>query len=149
MFEIIFYLFSFLLAYLDYKEHIVPNNMLLTLIIMLIIFGLFEDRLNIYSFVISFSLLIFFSALILINPKMILGGGDIKYIMVIALFLEPILFPFFLIITGLVQSFFIIFIQFIQKKKETPMVPAMLIAVIISNWLYSLPIFPFGKMMGN
>jgi len=109
---------------------------------MLIIFGLFENRLDINSFFISGALLIFFSGLILVNKKMILGGGDIKYIMIIAIFLEPILFPFFLIITGIVQSFFVVFEQFIRKKEKTAMVPGMLMSVIISEWLYTTSYFP-------
>jgi len=142
MFEIIFYVFSLLLAYLDFKKYIVPNNILLTLICMLLIFGLLENRLDINSFFIAGALLIFFSGLMLINQKMILGGGDIKYIMVVAIFLEPILFPFFLIITGIVQSFFLVFTQFIQKKEKTAMVPAMLLSVLMSQWLYTTSYFP-------
>jgi len=142
MYEIIFYVFSFLLAYLDFKKYIVPNSILLTLFCMLIIFGLLENRLNINSFFIAFALLVFFSGLMLINRKMILGGGDIKYIMVVAIFLEPILFPFFLIITGVVQSLFLIFIQFICKKEKTAMVPAMLLSVLLSQWLYTSSYFP-------
>lgn len=143
MFEIIFYVFSLVLAYLDYKKYIVPNNILLTMFGMLIIFGLLEDRLNLYSFFIAFALLLFFSGLILINRKMVLGGGDIKYIMVVAIFLEPILFPFFLIITGIVQSIFLIFMKLVKNKQMAAMVPAMLISVIISVWLYQSPLFPF------
>ena len=142
MYEIIFYVFSFLLAYLDFKKYIVPNSILLTLLIMLIIFGLLESRLNINSFFIAFALLSFFSALILINKKMILGGGDIKYIMLVSIFLEPILFPFFLIITGVVQSLFLIFTQLICKKEKTAMVPAMLVSVLMSQWLYTSNYFP-------
>jgi len=149
MFEIIFYVFSFVLAFLDFKKYIVPNNILLTLICMLVIFGIFENRLHVNSFIISFFILLFFSGLILINRKMILGGGDIKYMMVIAVFIEPILFPFFLIITGLVQSVFLIFAQVIQKKQYAAMVPAMLISVIISSWLYDSSYFPFASMIGN
>ncbi|NQY93390.1 MAG: prepilin peptidase [Campylobacteraceae bacterium] len=142
MYEIIFYVFSFLLAYLDFKKYIVPNSILLTLLIMLIIFGLLESRLNINSFFIAFALFSFFSALILINKKMILGGGDIKYIMLVSIFLEPILFPFFLIITGVVQSLFLIFTQLICKKEKTAMVPAMLVSVLMSQWLYTSNYFP-------
>jgi len=149
MFEIIFYVFSSVLAYLDYKKFIVPNDILLTLLMMLIVFGLFEDRLNINSFGISFLLLVFFSVLMLLNRKMILGGGDIKYMMVIAIFIEPILFPFFLIITGIVQSSFLIFIQNIQKRKIAPMVPAMLISVILSTWFYNSTYFPFSNVLGS
>ncbi len=147
MFEIIFYVFSALLAYLDYKKFIVPNNILLTLLLMLIVFGIFENRLDINSFLISFALLVFFSALILIKPKMVLGGGDIKYIMIVAIFLEPILFPFFLIITGIVQTIFLIHAQMIQKKRYAAMVPAMLVSVIISSWLFNSSYFPFADVI--
>ena len=149
MFEIIFYVFSSVLAYLDYKKFIVPNNILLTLLVMLIVFGFFENRLNVNSFLISFALLLFFCALILIRPKMVLGGGDIKYIMVVAIFLEPILFPFFLIITGVVQTIFLVHAQMIQKKRYAAMVPAMLISVMLSIWLHHSPYFPFAEFIGN
>ena len=149
MFEIIFYMFSSLLAYLDYKKFIVPNKILFTLLIMLIISGLFENRLNINSFFISFSLLVFFSTLILIDRKMVLGGGDIKYMMIVAIFLEPILFPFFMIITGITQSLFLIYSQVILKKQKVAMVPAMLLSVIISSWFYTSSFFPFVKMIEN
>ena len=95
MFEIIFYLFSSILAYLDYKKFIVPNKILFIFLIMLLISGLLENKLNIISFYISFALLIFFSTLLILKPKLILGGGDIKYMMIVSIFLQPILFPFF------------------------------------------------------
>jgi len=148
MFEIIFYVFSFFLAYIDYKKFIVPNKILFILLIMLIVFGLFEDKLNISSFLISFFVLVFFSISILINPSMILGGGDIKYMMIVAIFLQPVLFPFFLIITGVVQSLFLIYFQQIQKKQKVAMVPAMFIAVVMSQFYYDSPFFPFEKMAG-
>jgi Flp pilus assembly protein protease CpaA len=110
---------------------------------MLIVFGLFENRLNINSFFVSIAILLFFCALILIKPKMVLGGGDIKYIMIVAIFIEPILFPFFLIITGVVQTVFLVHTQMIQKRRKTAMVPAMLISVILSTWLYHSPYFLF------
>jgi len=147
MFEVIFYLFSSLLAYLDYKKFIVPNKILGMLLIMLIISGLFENRLNVNSFFISFSLLVFFSILILVKPKMILGGGDIKYMMIVAIYLQPILFPFFMIITGIVQSLFLIYAKFVQKKRKVAMVPAMLLSVVISSLFYNSSFFPFDKMM--
>jgi|GEM_PF-1354766 len=145
MYEIIFYVFSFVLAYLDLKKYIVPNNIILAQICMLLIFGFLESRLNITSFFIAGALLIFFSGLMLVNRKMILGGGDIKYIMVVAIFIEPILFPFFLIITGIVQTLFLVFAQTILKKEKTAMVPAMLLSVIISSWFYTSVYFPLIK----
>jgi len=69
--------------------------------------------------------------------------------MVVAIFLEPILFPFFLIITGVVQSVFLMYAQIIQKKQKAAMVPAMLISVIISTLLYHSPYFPFLGLVEN
>jgi len=149
MFEIIFYVFSSLLAYIDYTKFIVPNKILLILLIMLIIFGLLENKLNINSFFISFSVLIFFSVLLLINPSMILGGGDIKYMMIVAIFLQPILFPFFLIITGIVQSLFLLYSQKINKKQKVAMVPAMFISVFLSQLYYDSSYFLFEKIASS
>ena len=149
MFEIVFYVFSSLLAYLDYKRFIVPNIILLTLLLMLVVFGFIENRLNIYSILISLSILLFFSCIILINRKMVLGGGDIKYMMIIAIFLEPMLFPFFLVITGIVQSLFLVFAQVVQKKQKSAMVPAMFIAVIVSIQLQHSSLLPFGGMLSH
>ena len=143
MFEIIFYVFSFILAYLDFKKFIVPNNILLTLVVMLIIFGVFENRLNMNAFLIATALVLFFSSLIIVNKNMVLGGGDMKYMLVVAIFLEPFVFPFFLIITGVMQTIFLTFAQVVQKKQKAAMVPAMLISVILSNFLYSSSFFPF------
>jgi len=146
MFEVVFYMFSILLAYIDYKKFIVPNKILIIFFILLIIFGLIENRLDINSFFIAFTLLVFFIGLILINPHMILGGGDIKYIMIVAIFLQPILFPFFLIITGVMQSLFLLYGQTIQGKKKVAMLPAMLISVVLSELYYSTTYFPFEKV---
>lgn len=149
MFEIVFYVFSALLSYLDYRRYIVPNVILLTLLLMLVVFGFIENRLNIYSIAISLSILLFFSGIILINRKMVLGGGDIKYMMIIAIFLDPMLFPFFLVITGILQSAFLVFAQVVQKKQKSAMVPAMFIAVIISIQLQHSSLLPFGGMLSH
>lgn len=149
MFEIVFYVFSALLSYLDCRRYIVPNVILLTLLLMLVVFGFIENRLNIYSIAISLSILLFFSGIILINRKMVLGGGDIKYMMIIAIFLDPMLFPFFLVITGILQSAFLVFAQVVQKKQKSAMVPAMFIAVIISIQLQHSSLLPFGGMLSH
>ncbi|PHS57989.1 MAG: hypothetical protein COB17_04635 [Sulfurimonas sp.] len=149
MFEIIFYLFSSILAYLDYKKFIVPNKILFIFLIMLLISGLLENKLNIISFYISFALLIFFSTLLILKPKLILGGGDIKYMMIVSIFLQPILFPFFMIITGLMQSLYLIYVQIVQKKRKAAMLPAMFISVLISNLFYHSSFFPFQKIIGQ
>ncbi len=76
-------------------------------------------------------------------PTIILGGGDIKYIMVVALYLQPLLFPLFLLITGLMQMIFLIYFQKVKKRKTAPMAPAIFLAVILTDLLYKLGIYAF------
>ncbi|TLP39617.1 prepilin peptidase [Arcobacter arenosus] len=133
IFYISFYIFSLLLSYTDCTKYKIPNITILTLIIFLIIFGLLENKLNLYSIAISFAILIFFVIILIAMPKAILGGGDIKYIMVVALFLEPMLFPLFLIISGICQTLFLLYFQKIKKRRVAPMAPAIFLAVMISQ----------------
>ncbi len=130
IFTLSFYIFSVLLSYLDCTRYKIPNLTLFTLLLFLIIFGLIENELKLYSFAISLIILVFFVIILLIMPKSILGGGDIKYMMVIAIYLDPILFPHFLLLTGLMQLFFLLYFQKIKKRKVAPMAPAMFLAVI-------------------
>ncbi len=138
IYYISFYIFSLLLSYTDCTKYKIPNITILTLIIFLIIFGLLENKLNLYSIAISFAILIFFVIILIAMPKAILGGGDIKYIMVVALFLEPMLFPLFLIISGICQAFFLLYFQKIKKRRVAPMAPAIFLAVIISQLINSM-----------
>ncbi len=133
IFYISFYIFSLLLSYTDCTKYKIPNITIFTLIIFLIIFGLLENKLNLYSIAISFAILIFFVIILIAMPKAILGGGDIKYIMVVALFLEPLLFPLFLIISGICQTLFLLYFQKIKKRRVAPMAPAIFLAVMISQ----------------
>ncbi|UTJ06238.1 prepilin peptidase [Arcobacter roscoffensis] len=141
MFAIIFYIFSTVLSYTDYKKYLVPNNILLTMAIMLLIFGFFESKIYISSIVLSLVVLLFFITLMLINRQMILGGGDIKYMMLVALFLGLKPFAVFLIITGLLQTIVLLFMQKVKKRRVAAMVPVMFISVIIVNILSYLNIF--------
>ena len=142
MFSFVFYLFSFLLSYLDYKRFIVPNIILVTCFLLLLFFGFFEQQLNIYSFLISILVLLFFTGLILLKPTMILGGGDIKYMMLVAIYIKPMLFPMFLLVTGIVQTLFLLYKQLYKKRRVAPMVPAMFIAVFITEVLFIFNIYP-------
>lgn len=143
MFTISFYIFSIILSYTDYKKFLVPNNLLLSMSIMLIIFGFFESKIYISSIVLSFLVLIFFIILILLKPTMILGGGDIKYMIIIAFYLGIEPFALFLVITGILQTLTLLYIQNIKKRRIAPMVPIMFLSVIIVEILISLNIYPF------
>jgi len=144
IYHISFFIFSILLSYTDCTKYKIPNITILTLSLFLILFGYIEGELKLYSFVISFTILIFFVTILIVMPKMILGGGDIKYMMVIAIYLEPLLFPLFLLLTGVVQTFFLIFFQKYKKRRVAPMAPAMFLAVILTLTLYKYNIYTFG-----
>ncbi|QDF27869.1 prepilin peptidase [Halarcobacter anaerophilus] len=133
IFHISFYIFSFFLLYFDCKKRIIPNALLGTLLVFLFIFGYFEDKLNLFSFLNLFVITLFYIIVLLLFPKQILGGGDIKYMAVSTLYLEPSHFPFFLIIAGLVQMFFLIYFKKIKKRRSAPMAPAILLAVVFTK----------------
>ncbi len=143
LFSISFYIFSFFLSYIDCKRYRIPNITLGTLLIFLLIFGYIENQFNIYSFIVPLLILLFFVIILLIMPTMILGGGDIKYIVVVALYLQPLLFPLFLLITGLMQMIFLIYLQKIKKRKVAPMAPAIFSAVIFTELLFKLGFYTF------
>ncbi|WP_072679781.1 prepilin peptidase [Arcobacter sp. LA11] len=143
MFSISFYIFSFILSYIDCTKYKIPNILIVTLLLFLLSFGYLDSQLNLYSFIISFLILLFFVIILLIMPNMILGGGDIKYIMVVAIYLEPILFPLFLLTTGIVQMFFLIYFQKYKKRRVAPMAPAIFLAVIITEILYKMELYPY------
>lgn len=74
----------------------------------------------------------------LLNKRYIIGGGDIKYIMIVGLYLGVSSFALFLIITGLLQTITLLYIQNIKKRKIAPMVPIMFLSVIIVELLVKL-----------
>lgn len=143
MFIISFYIFSFVLSYTDYKKFLVPNNLLLSMSLMLIVFGFFESKIYISSIILSFLVLVFFIILLLLKPNMILGGGDIKYVIVVAFYLGIEAFALFLVITGILQTLTLLYIQNIKKRRIAPMVPIMFLSVMIVEILISFDIYPF------
>jgi len=138
-----FYIFSAFLSYTDCTRYRVPNVMILTCSIFLLVFGFFENRLTLFSFVIPLAILVFFVIVILLKRTMILGGGDIKYMMLVGFYLEPFLFPLFLLLAGIFQGIFLIYFQKIKKRRVAPMVPAMFLAAIFTEISFLLEIYPF------
>jgi leader peptidase (prepilin peptidase) / N-methyltransferase len=110
---------------------------------MLLVFGLIGSKLYISSIILSFAVLLFFICIILINRQLILGGGDIKYMMIVALYLGVQSFALFLVITGLLQTFALIYVQYIKKRKVAPMVPIMFLSTIIVEILVFNGFYPF------
>lgn len=99
--------------------------------LMLLIFGFLESKIYISSIILSLIILLFFIAIMLINRQFIIGGGDIKYIMIVGLYLGVSSFALFLIITGILQTFALLYMQKIENRKIAPMVPMMFLSVII------------------
>ena len=143
MFGISFYIFSLILSYTDFKKFIVPNDLIISMSIMLLIFGFIESKIYISSIILSSLVLLFFIAIMLINRQIILGGGDIKYMMIVALYLEIQSFAIFLVITGLLQTFALLYMQKIRKRRIAPMVPIMFLSTIIVEILVALHLYPF------
>lgn len=99
--------------------------------LMLLVFGFFESKIYISSVVLSVIILFFFIAIMLINRQFIIGGGDIKYMMIVGLYLGVSSFALFLIVTGILQTFTLFYKQKIEKRKIAPMLPVMFLSVII------------------
>lgn len=143
MFVISFYIFSLFLSYTDYKKFLVPNNIMITMAIMMLVFGLLESKIYLSSIALMVVVLLFFVGIMLINRQMILGGGDIKYMMVVALYLGIKPFALFLVATGIFQTIALLYMQKIRKRKIAPMVPMMFLATIIVDILVVKGIYPF------
>jgi leader peptidase (prepilin peptidase)/N-methyltransferase len=135
MFIISFYIFSLFLSYTDCKRFIVPNSTLTAMLLMMIVFGFFDEKIYISSIVLCFLILLFFIVLLLVKPNMILGGGDIKYMIIVGFYLGIYNFPLFLIITGILQSLVLLYVKKRKKRKIAPMVPLMFTSVIIVDIL--------------
>lgn len=138
MFSFVFYMFSLLLSYTDCKKFLVPNSILVAMFIMLLYTGWLENQISLGSFLMALLVLLFFIVLLLLQPKMILGGGDIKYMMIVAFYLPFLAFPLFLIVTGVLQTFALLYTQRIKKRRIVAMVPVMFASVIITQVIISL-----------
>ena len=142
LFTLTFFFHSIILVYFDCKRRLVPNEIVVSLFFTLSVFGIVENRISIYSFVVCLLILFFFVIILLVSKNMILGGGDIKYMMAVGLFLEPLQFPLFLLISGILQTLFLLYFQKFRKRRVAPMVPAMFIAVIMTLLAYELEVYP-------
>lgn len=142
MFSISFYIFSLFLSYSDYKTFRIPNIILGTMSLFLIVFGILENKLTLLSFILPLIVLMFFIMLMIFNKNLSIGGGDIKYYIVIALYLNIFSFSIFLIITGLMQTIVLILRQKIQKRRFVAMAPIIFSSVIITEILNFWGVIP-------
>jgi prepilin signal peptidase PulO-like enzyme (type II secretory pathway) len=131
IFSISFFIFSTLLSFIDFIQKKIPNITLIALLLFLLTFGFLEKQLTLYSFILPLFLLVFFSFMLLLFPKLLFGGGDIKYMLAISIYLNYKDFPIFLILTVLIQMACLFYFQKIKKQKEVPMAPSMFLSVIL------------------
>lgn len=143
MFTITFYIFSLFLSFTDYKYYLVPNIMTKSMLALMVIFGLLEGTLHINSIIVAFIVIVFFVVLILIDKKMTLGGGDIKYIALVALYLSPLEFAYFLILSGILQTLHLTYTKVVLKKNEGYMVPAIFLAAMLTDVAFKNGLLPF------
>lgn len=143
MFVLSFYIFSSFLSYSDCKKFVVPNITLIAMSIFLVIFGTIESKITLPSIILTLLVLMFFVIILILMPKMILGGGDIKYMIIIAFYLGLKPFALFLIISGLLQTILLLYKQKLKKRRIAPMVPVMFISVIIVDFLIHKGYYPF------
>lgn len=142
LFHLSFFIVSIFLVYFDCKKFLVPNELVYTLFFLLLIFGIQFQILTIYNIIIFCLTLIFFVLIMLLKRDIILGGGDIKYMLIISLYLPAFLFPMFLIQTGIVQTLFLIYKKALKKRRVAPMVPAMFLAVCSTLITFKLGFYP-------
>lgn len=135
-----FYIFSLLLSYTDCKRFIVPNIIIGTMFLMVLFFGIIEQKIYLSNLIVALLVLLLFMGLFLYNRNITVGGGDIKYLLVTAFYLKFTLFPVFLIITGLLQTAAILYTQNVRKRRFVPMLPIMFSSVIITDILIVLGI---------
>ncbi len=103
--------------------------------LMLLVFGFLESKIYISSIILSLIILLFFVVIMLINRQLIIGGGDIKYMMIVGLYLGVSSFALFLIATGILQTLVLLYKQKVENRKIAPMVPIMFFSVIIVELL--------------
>jgi len=115
--------------------------------VMLLFYGVIEDKIYLSSFIVPFLVLCFFVVVLLLMPKMILGGGDIKYMMIVGLYLHYLVFPLFLLITGVLQTFALLYAKKVKKRRVVAMVPLMFVSVVISQVLVYFDLYPLAKYL--
>jgi leader peptidase (prepilin peptidase) / N-methyltransferase len=138
---IAFYIVSLFLVYFDCKRYIVPNELILVLFLFVVVFGIIDSSLGFFSLVLPVALLVLFW-LISLTKLGYVGGGDIKYLLVVALYLEPLVFAIFLVMSGVLQLLFLVFYKKVKKRRFAPMIPAMVVAVALSEVAYRVGVFP-------
>ena len=128
---LIFYIFSLFLSYNDCKSYTVPNFLVFTMFLMMLVFGFIESKIIFSSIVLSVLVLIFFIIVLLIKPTMILGGGDIKLAFVIGYALGFRLSLIAIILSSFLALPYSVASLKLQKNNEVPFGPFLVSSLFI------------------
>jgi Flp pilus assembly protein protease CpaA len=144
----LFYVISLILTYFDITKFRVPNLLVLPLMTLLIgdifIIQSSINWLQVGLFIMTFVII---TLLILLKQQVMFGGGDIKYLLAVSLYIDIFLFPLFLVLSGIFQSLTLFYIQSIKQRRIAPMVPAMFLAVASSELLYFTKLYPYHSSL--
>jgi Flp pilus assembly protein protease CpaA len=105
--------------------------MVVTMLVLLLFFGIAEERISYLSFFWPVALFVFLAFIYMLNQALYMAGGDVKYLMLSGLYLDFNLFPYFLLLCAVLQFVVLIYIQKIKKRRYVAMVPVMFSSAII------------------
>lgn len=87
-----------------------------------------------WSFAVWASLLILLFLFLQVKGKAVLGGGDLKLIPLLVLGLESSMLPFFLILSGVLGVFSILFFY---TRQHPPFAPALIFSYGLTKFFYA------------
>lgn len=128
--SISFYLISLALVLTDIKHYRIPNILVLFLLVSVLFFRFIDGDLSFFDFFPSIFLIFIFWIFDKFRFGLV-GGGDIKYMMVASLYLGYLVFPYFLIVFGILATLFILFWQKSKPNKDVPMMPTLALGVLV------------------
>jgi len=130
MIILIFFIFiSFIISYIDVRDGLIVDKIILPSIVILIVLKYFNDILSIYDLVAVVIVLVIFLIPIVLN--MAFGGGDLRFGAFCALFLGLELIGPFIMMAGLVH----LTILTLLRKESFAFAPAMSIAALVSYFI--------------
>ena len=121
------------IAVIDYKQHIIPDQLILSMVVFKLICSLFLNTMSDLLISIGYALLITIPLLLLTlwmekkTGKMQLGGGDIKLAFGISLYFSPLDTLLILFIGSVIQLMSLKYF----KATMLPLAPALFISAIV------------------
>ena len=127
-----FIIIAFLISYIDAKNGVIPDKIILPAIVALIVLKYFDNVLSTYDFIAAAIVFVLFIIPIALN--MAFGGGDLRFGVFCALFVGLNSVGYFILFAGVIH----LFLLFLVKKKSFGFAPAMSVAALLSHFIGSL-----------